>query len=63
MRFLQHHSGSAGNLYECISSSGQRLIIDSGVTWAKIEKALKAVDKLDKQIDKAIDQADFSELQ
>ncbi len=39
MKFNQKYSGSTGNLYEVISSNGNRLIIDPGVTWAKIEKA------------------------
>ena len=37
---MQHYSGSAGNLYELISSNGNRLIIDPGVPWKKIQKAL-----------------------
>ena len=41
MIFKAHFSSSAGNLYELISASGQRMLIDPGVTWAKLQKALK----------------------
>ena len=40
MKFIQHHSGSDGNLYEVISDSGKRLLIDTGVPWKKVRKAL-----------------------
>jgi len=40
MRFLAHYSSSAGNLYEIVSSSAKRLLIDPGVTWKKFQKAL-----------------------
>jgi phosphoribosyl 1,2-cyclic phosphodiesterase len=35
MKFKQHYSGSAGNLYEIIASNGKRLLIDAGVRWKK----------------------------
>ena len=41
MRFIQHYSGSSGNFYEVIANNGMRLLIDPGVTWKKIQKALK----------------------
>lgn len=41
MRFLAHFSSSQGNLYEVVASNEKRLIIDPGVTWAKLQKALK----------------------
>ena len=40
MRFLQHYSSSKGNLYEVVASNGKRLLLDPGVTWKKIQKAL-----------------------
>jgi len=40
MRFLQHASGSAGNMYEVIGSSGERLIIDCGLSWTKTLECL-----------------------
>ncbi len=40
MRFIQHFSGSSGNFYQVVSSNSGRLIIDPGVTWPKIQKAL-----------------------
>ena len=40
MQFRQLHSGSEGNLYEIIAANGKRLLIDPGVTWAKVLKAL-----------------------
>ena len=40
MKFVQHYSGSSGNLYTVESDDGHRLIIDPGVTWKKVRKAL-----------------------
>ena len=40
MRFIQHYSSSAGNLYEVVADSGKRLLIDPGVTWSKLLEAL-----------------------
>lgn len=40
MNFIQHFSGSKGNFYEVVADSGQRLLIDPGVTWKKILKSL-----------------------
>ena len=39
MRFVTHHSGSSGNLYQVIGDAGQ-LLIDPGVTITRIKKAL-----------------------
>lgn len=41
MNFIQHSSGSKGNFYEVIANNGSRLIIDPGITWIKLQKALK----------------------
>lgn len=41
MKFLQHYSSSAGNLFEIVANNGRRLIIDPGVTWKKLLPALK----------------------
>lgn len=41
MEFIQHYSGSSGNLYEVVADNGKRLIIDPGVTWIKVQRALK----------------------
>lgn len=40
MKFIQHYSGSAGNFYEIVSVSGKRLLIDPGIKWKKIQRAL-----------------------
>jgi len=40
MIFKQHYSSSGGNLYEVVANNGKRLILDPGVTWAKLQKAL-----------------------
>jgi len=40
MKAIQHFSSSSGNLYEIIAVNGKRLLIDPGVTWKKIQKAL-----------------------
>ena len=40
MRFVQHYSGSAGNLYEVVIDAGKRLLIDPGVSWMRIQEAL-----------------------
>ncbi len=40
MIFRQHYSGSSGNLYEIVANSGARLLIEAGVTWKKLQKAL-----------------------
>jgi len=41
MKFIQHYSGSSGNLYEVVSNNGKRLLIEAGVVWAKVQKALR----------------------
>ena len=40
LKFLQHYSSSRGNLYEVMANSGERLLIDPGVTWNKLQKSL-----------------------
>ena len=40
MRFIQHYSGSKGNFYEVVAENGKRLLIDPGVPWKKILRAL-----------------------
>lgn len=40
MKFIQHYSGSSGNLYEVVADNGKRLLLDPGVPWAKVQKAL-----------------------
>ena len=40
MKFQQHYSSSAGNLYTVTNDHGQRLLIECGVTWDKLRKAL-----------------------
>jgi len=40
MKFIAHYSSSAGNLYCVTAANGKRLLIDPGVTWAKLQKAL-----------------------
>lgn len=41
MKFKQYYSGSTGNLYVLTLSTGKQIIIDPGVPFAKIQKALK----------------------
>ncbi len=40
MKFEQLHSSSKGNLYLLTANNGNRLLIECGVTWAKIQAAL-----------------------
>jgi len=40
MHFTQHYSGSTANLYEITASNGKRLLIECGVSWKKIRRAL-----------------------
>lgn len=40
MEFIQYYSGSSGNLYCVTAENGPRLLLDPGVTWSKIQKAL-----------------------
>jgi phosphoribosyl 1,2-cyclic phosphodiesterase len=40
VKFIQHYSGSAGNLYEVVAGNGARIIIDPGVRWELLIKAL-----------------------
>ena len=41
MKFIQHYSGSSGNLYEIVANNGKRLIIDPGVAWKKLLEAFE----------------------
>ena len=41
MNFKQHYSGSSGNCYVLTLSTGKQIIIDPGVPFKKIQKALK----------------------
>jgi len=41
MRFKAYFSSSMGNLYCVTAANGQRLLIECGVTWKKLQKALK----------------------
>lgn len=40
MKFKSYYSSSKGNLYCVTAANGKRLIIDPGVPWKKIQKAL-----------------------
>lgn len=40
MTFEQLYSGSDGNLYVVTNDNGKRLLIECGVTWKKIQRAL-----------------------
>jgi len=40
MKFISHYSSSKGNAYEVVADSGGRLLVECGVPWAKMEKAL-----------------------
>ena len=40
MKFQQFYSGSNGNLYIVTANNGKRLMIECGVSWQNIEKAL-----------------------
>lgn len=40
MRFIQHYSSSKGNLYEIVAANGKRLLLDPGVPWQKLLKAI-----------------------
>ena len=40
MKFEKYYSSSHGNLYAVEAANGKRLLIDPGVTWAKLQKAL-----------------------
>ena len=40
MRFEQLYSSSTGNLYIVTASNGKRLMIECGVVWSKLQKAL-----------------------
>ncbi len=41
MQFKQYYSGSSGNLYTVTANNGKRLLIECGVTFNKILKALE----------------------
>lgn len=40
MKFDSYYSSSSGNLYCVTAGNGKRLLIDPGVTWKKVQKAL-----------------------
>jgi len=40
MKLTQHYSSSSGNFYVVESSTGKRLLIECGVRWSRIQKAL-----------------------
>ncbi len=40
MKFEQIYSSSSGNLYMVTAANGKRLMIECGVTWSKLQKAL-----------------------
>ena len=40
MKFQSYYSSSMGNLYEVVAANGQRLLIECGCTWKKLQKAL-----------------------
>lgn len=40
MRFQKYYSSSHGNLYAVAAANGKRLLIDPGVTWPRLQKAL-----------------------
>jgi phosphoribosyl 1,2-cyclic phosphodiesterase len=40
MKFIQHYSSSGGNLYEVVAENGKRLLLECGVAWRFIQKAL-----------------------
>ena len=40
MKFCQYYSSSKGNLYTVTANNGKRLILECGVTWKKLQKAL-----------------------
>ena len=41
MKFIQHYSSSSGNLFEVVSNNGERLLIEAGIAWPKMQKALE----------------------
>jgi len=40
MKLQQHYSSSSGSLYTVTARSGRRLLLECGVTWPKLQKAL-----------------------
>lgn len=40
MKLTQHYSSSSGNFYVVESSIGKRLLIECGIRWSRIQKAL-----------------------
>lgn len=40
MKLITHASSSKGNLYEVTANNGERLLIDPGLQWKQIQKAL-----------------------
>jgi hypothetical protein len=41
MQAEQHYSGSSGNLYTITGANGNRMLIEAGVTWSKLQQALE----------------------
>jgi len=41
MKFIQHYSGSRGNLYEVVAKNGKRLMVECGVNWKDIQRAFR----------------------
>ena len=40
MKFIAHASSSSGNLYCVTAANGKRILIECGVAWKKLQKAL-----------------------
>jgi phosphoribosyl 1,2-cyclic phosphodiesterase len=40
LKFKQIYSGSSGNLFTVTAANGKRILIECGVTWSKLQKAL-----------------------
>jgi phosphoribosyl 1,2-cyclic phosphodiesterase len=40
MKFHKYYSSSRGNLYVVEAANGRRLLVDPGVTWSRLQKAL-----------------------
>jgi len=41
MEFISYFSSSQGNLYEVRAANGNRLLLEVGVRWKRIQKALR----------------------
>ena len=40
MTFIKHYSSSHGNLYEVIANNNARLLVECGVRWKKLQRAI-----------------------